>query len=447
MTPGPVDDERPGLAREPPFLHPFVDPAGRIVLVVDLDVDETDTCALELRAHLVQHVDDRPADAAEAERRRGKGHNEGDGGLEGLLHRVAQELDCGRALRRDLSGLGIVEGRVLARERPVSDRRRDGVGPHLEESQRLHVRSLRLGDEPVHAGLVKGDARDVEVLDVELRGCLIGRGALTGGVGGCPGTARCSSDRDEARLRLRERRPVNHAWVDRERCLLQCVAEPVGLARYRERRIHPPDEDAGGWTEYGTRITSKHEEGHAVLSKREIRHAGHHCDVLAGPAEEEVRKRYLECRPTAVGSRGLGRDSLDPFHDHTAVAGTRSGTLRLGGARAAAAGDEERDREGSLDAQAARQHASQSSAGILPGAPCAGQGSWTVANVGLRQLRRPARPCGAGAEQGWRRAGSERAGTEWTQFRDAFVTHGAKGVRLSGLPSPGGGEGLLICGS
>src|SRR5439155_25188686 len=75
--PVPADQERPRLGRQAPLAHPAVVALGRVVPLEDLDVNEAHALLLEAAPDPVDHVHDRPADAAGAELRRGEGDDEG----------------------------------------------------------------------------------------------------------------------------------------------------------------------------------------------------------------------------------------------------------------------------------------------------------------------------------------------------------------------------------
>src|SRR5881296_1140461 len=73
---GPADEKHPRFALQAPLAHPAVVASGRIVAVIDLDVDEADGRARKLPAHTRDDVDDGTACSARAELRRRERHHE-----------------------------------------------------------------------------------------------------------------------------------------------------------------------------------------------------------------------------------------------------------------------------------------------------------------------------------------------------------------------------------
>src|SRR5207249_1133917 len=65
-----ADQEDPRLRRQVPLSHLLVPPERRVVVLVDLDVDEADPACAEAPAHGLHDVDDGPARPARAELRR-----------------------------------------------------------------------------------------------------------------------------------------------------------------------------------------------------------------------------------------------------------------------------------------------------------------------------------------------------------------------------------------
>src|SRR3989442_15521046 len=62
-----ADEKRPRLARQTPLADPLIFSLGRIVVSVDLDVDEADPAACEGPTNAVDDVDDGAAGPARAE--------------------------------------------------------------------------------------------------------------------------------------------------------------------------------------------------------------------------------------------------------------------------------------------------------------------------------------------------------------------------------------------
>src|SRR2546425_4550777 len=62
-----ADEERPGLARQTPLADPLIFALGRIVVSIDLDVNEADSGAREGPSNAVGDVDDGAARPARTE--------------------------------------------------------------------------------------------------------------------------------------------------------------------------------------------------------------------------------------------------------------------------------------------------------------------------------------------------------------------------------------------
>src|ERR687892_584004 len=73
-----ADEERPRLRLELPLAHPLVEALRGVVVLVDLDVDETDVAAVEPARDLLDDVDSGAARAARAELGRREDDGEGD---------------------------------------------------------------------------------------------------------------------------------------------------------------------------------------------------------------------------------------------------------------------------------------------------------------------------------------------------------------------------------
>src|SRR4029079_509968 len=71
-----TDEERPGLRRQAPLPHPAVVALRRVVVPVDLDVDEANPATREAPRDRLDDVHHWPADAARAEARGREGHDE-----------------------------------------------------------------------------------------------------------------------------------------------------------------------------------------------------------------------------------------------------------------------------------------------------------------------------------------------------------------------------------
>ena len=165
-----VDDERERLALELPLVDPLVGALGRIVVLVDLDVDEVDAVLLPVLRDGLHDLDDRAARARLAVERRREGdderamggHRRGDG--------RAQQLAVGRLRGRDgLRRDARLEDGVLRRDRPLPDLRCGGVLEDDRVAERLDLLAAdRLGEDPVLAGLRHVEMRHVDVLGVGL---------------------------------------------------------------------------------------------------------------------------------------------------------------------------------------------------------------------------------------------------------------------------------------
>src|ERR671937_1400281 len=95
-----------------PLADPWVRPLARIVVLVDLDVDEMNARVHEASARAIDDVDDRPAGPALAIARSCKRDDERHVRRERLRDRVAEQSAIRRNARRQLA-----ETRAGARER------------------------------------------------------------------------------------------------------------------------------------------------------------------------------------------------------------------------------------------------------------------------------------------------------------------------------------------
>src|SRR5215204_4996884 len=100
-----TDEKHPRLGWELPFLDPPVHTERRVVLLVDLDVDERDTG--DAASYCIDDVDDRPACSALAELRRRKDDDERLLARQSVRHGDPQELGVRRVARRQLGGRSI----------------------------------------------------------------------------------------------------------------------------------------------------------------------------------------------------------------------------------------------------------------------------------------------------------------------------------------------------
>jgi len=107
-----ADEKRPGLRWDVPFTHPAVLTLPRIVVPIDLDMDEASRAALEAPADLIDNIDDRTARPARAIPRRREGDDERDVGSQRLRDGIAQETSVGWDAGRELG-----DPAVHARER------------------------------------------------------------------------------------------------------------------------------------------------------------------------------------------------------------------------------------------------------------------------------------------------------------------------------------------
>ena len=95
----PVDDERERLALQVPLVDPPVRPLRRVVVLVDLDVDEVDALALPLPGDRLDDLDDRAAGARLAVERRREGDDE-RAASRPSRRRPSSGAGSGRAARR-----------------------------------------------------------------------------------------------------------------------------------------------------------------------------------------------------------------------------------------------------------------------------------------------------------------------------------------------------------
>ena len=91
-----------------------VEALGRVVVLVDLHVDETNAGAGELLPHVVDDVDDRPAGLAGAERRRRERDHERVVRAQALGDRVAEQVAVGRDPASSASGSARSRGRGVS---------------------------------------------------------------------------------------------------------------------------------------------------------------------------------------------------------------------------------------------------------------------------------------------------------------------------------------------
>src|SRR5712692_6551897 len=90
-----ADEKRPRLRRKMPLSHPAVLTFPRIVVLVDLDVDETDARAGKATAELVDHVDDGATGATRAVAWGREGDHERNVRAQRLGDGIAQQTPVG----------------------------------------------------------------------------------------------------------------------------------------------------------------------------------------------------------------------------------------------------------------------------------------------------------------------------------------------------------------
>ena len=207
MRPGPVDHERPGLRLELPGRDRPLRGLVRVVVLVDLLVDEGDAVR-GVRLGLLDDVDDRPAHAALAQRRR-RERDHDRLVAEDVVEVGLQEVGRGRDPRVELRG---VVADVGERARVHADRLLPHVGRAGRPADR--VGRVRVGHDqpPVELG-DRGDdlpppAVERDLGDVDrLRRVGVGR-------------RRAALERavDRQRLRARDERAAQAACRPRARC-------------------------------------------------------------------------------------------------------------------------------------------------------------------------------------------------------------------------------------